>query len=539
MKGIGLLFTLFFTLNSFSQTIPTANNWFDKYEYGKAASSYEEISDKSLLSPLDLQRWCYASFISENYEKSYQLSDSLIKDKNTSPFFYYVHAFSAMAIQKYKIAEGSFKLYKTKDSEFFVDTLIASCEQIPTWKPEEHVELKSLSFNGSKADLSGASYKNNLIVFHETGIDQFRDQVADTLLENTELLFVRPSVFSPVSNEIQLFKIPDEFKNHNVISLAIDSSTNEVYVTMNNPIDQNEFLRSPHIYKGKLTNDTLENLQPWIYSGLEDSSSTAHATINSSSNYIVFSKQGDKTQGADLYYTHKKNGLWGKPQPIISLNTNQDEMYPLFIGDSLLSFASNGRVGYGGLDIYLTTFNEATTGEIKHLKAPINSVSDDFNFTYYLTEDAAYFTSNRKEGEGDDDVYYIKLKESIPIDTTEEDHTFDDWQDIVVYFDFDKSTLKEKEQRKIDNIIAYKEAFDQIELSVEGHCDSRGIDDYNMSLGQQRANTVQDVLVSLGISETRIKAISKGDREPAINCEGTCDEKQHLLNRFVRIKLVR
>lgn len=539
MKKIGFIFALFFALKAFSQTIPAANNWFDKYEYERAATSYEKIINKSLLTPEDLQRWCYSYYVTKNYEKSFQMSDSLIKDKITPSFFTYIHAHSAMVVQKYKTAEKSFKTYKDIDNDIFLDSLIAACNQIPTWTPQSYVELKSKTINGSKADQSGSNYKDYILVFRETGIDKFRVQVDDTLMENAELLYLRPFIFTPTSNDIQPLKIPLEFKDYNIISFAVDSLTKEVFVTMNNPIDKNELLRSPHIYKGKLNNDTLDALQLWEYAGIEDSSSTAHATINLSSDYMVFSKQGLQTKGSDLYFSKKEEGGWIKPEPLTKLNTNQDDMFPLFIGDSLLSFASNGRVGYGGLDIYIATIHNNAIGEIEHLKSPVNSVSDDFNFTYYQTQDEAYFTSNRKGGSGDDDIYYVKFKDSEPIDTTNEIDPLDDWQDVIVYFDFDKSSLKEKELAKINALIKYKETFSDLALYVDGHCDIRGTDAYNIVLGEKRANTVREVLISLGLNTSQIEAISKGKREPAVKCEKKCSESEHHLNRFVTIKLVR
>jgi peptidoglycan-associated lipoprotein len=53
-----------------------------------------------------------------------------------------------------------------------------------------------------------------------------------------------------------------------------------------------------------------------------------------------------------------------------------------------------------------------------------------------------------------------------------------------------------------------------VRISVEGHCDNRGTPEYNLGLGERRANAVQEYLGSLGIGGNRVVAVSKGEEEP-------------------------
>ena len=213
-------------------------------------------------------------------------------------------------------------------------------------------------------------------------------------------------------------------------------------------------------------------------------------------------------------------------------------MFPLFIGDSLLSFASDGRLGYGGLDIYLAELNGSLVSKVSHFSKPVNSMNDDFNFVYYSIDSARY-SSNRPGGSGDDDIYFIKITEPIIIDTVVPiDPFITNWIDQIIYFDFDKFTLK-KGDKIIDELIVFLKKNEKVTISVTGHADARGTLDYNDKLGLKRANQVKNELVSLGILEEQITTYTKGKTSPQVDCSKGCSEKDHAKNRFAVIKLLK
>ncbi len=103
----------------------------------------------------------------------------------------------------------------------------------------------------------------------------------------------------------------------------------------------------------------------------------------------------------------------------------------------------------------------------------------------------------------------------------------------VVYFGFDQSTLSSDAQSILDsNISALKSGSKTIRL--EGHADERGTREYNLALGERRANAVQQYLVANGISKARIETISYGKERPA---DAGHDESAWSKNRRVEIVL--
>jgi len=80
-----------------------------------------------------------------------------------------------------------------------------------------------------------------------------------------------------------------------------------------------------------------------------------------------------------------------------------------------------------------------------------------------------------------------------------------------VYFDFDRSAVAAKERPKIEAAVKWMGTNADKRVVLEGHCDWRGTAEYNLGLGDRRANAVMKYLESLGIDSKRLEIISKGD----------------------------
>ena len=86
--------------------------------------------------------------------------------------------------------------------------------------------------------------------------------------------------------------------------------------------------------------------------------------------------------------------------------------------------------------------------------------------------------------------------------------------DIVdVFYAFDKSELTSDSRDTLAQNAKFLKAAD-VKIVIEGHCDERGTNEYNLGLGERRANAAKDYLVSLGISASSIKTISYGEEKP-------------------------
>lgn len=82
-----------------------------------------------------------------------------------------------------------------------------------------------------------------------------------------------------------------------------------------------------------------------------------------------------------------------------------------------------------------------------------------------------------------------------------------------IYFEFDRATLGQSERAKAQAAADYLQTNPSDRLLIEGHCDWRGTTEYNLGLGDRRAGSVKDYLVSLGVANSRLEILSKGDLE--------------------------
>ena len=91
------------------------------------------------------------------------------------------------------------------------------------------------------------------------------------------------------------------------------------------------------------------------------------------------------------------------------INTPGDEMFP-YVRDSVtLYFASNGHPGMGGLDLFKATQDSTGKWHVENLKAPINSMGDDFGITFEGDKEKGFFSSNRNDARGYDHLYSFEL----------------------------------------------------------------------------------------------------------------------------------
>ncbi|HJX14971.1 MAG TPA: peptidoglycan-associated lipoprotein Pal [Candidatus Deferrimicrobiaceae bacterium] len=84
-----------------------------------------------------------------------------------------------------------------------------------------------------------------------------------------------------------------------------------------------------------------------------------------------------------------------------------------------------------------------------------------------------------------------------------------------IYFDFDKSFIRNDAKPILAKVAAYLKKNPGSKLQIEGHCDERGTSEYNMALGQRRADSTKKYLVNLGIAGNRLSTISYGEERPA------------------------
>jgi peptidoglycan-associated lipoprotein len=108
----------------------------------------------------------------------------------------------------------------------------------------------------------------------------------------------------------------------------------------------------------------------------------------------------------------------------------------------------------------------------------------------------------------------------------------------TVYFDYNKWDLKSESLERLTLIGKFLSDKPGVSVLMEGHCDERGSNEYNMGLGDKRARSISDWLVSYGIGKSRLETTSYGKERPARSGCGE-DESCHAMNRRVEFKVLK
>ena len=105
-----------------------------------------------------------------------------------------------------------------------------------------------------------------------------------------------------------------------------------------------------------------------------------------------------------------------------------------------------------------------------------------------------------------------------------------------VYFDFDRSFIRPEHRPVLAKKVEFLKEFPEYNIRIEGNCDERGTNEYNLALGDRRSDSVKNYLISLGISPDRIETISYGEERPLAVGHNEGSWSQNRRDDFVLMK---
>ncbi len=213
--------------------------------------------------------------------------------------------------------------------------------------------------------------------------------------------------------------IPEFFTKYHDGPVSWCKKTGELFVTQSDNISAADFSKTAltdtirlRIVIAKKQNGKWISLTDFPYNN--PAFSVGHPAISESGDTLIFSSDIHGGFGeTDLYCSIRKDGKWGLPVNMgPQINTAGKEEFAFLTHNhtngSYLIFASSGRFGFGGLDLFYTKF-PFKGEEINHFDAPINSASDDFAMVLPPDAEFGFLTSNRT-AVGNDDIFRFTFK---------------------------------------------------------------------------------------------------------------------------------
>ncbi len=102
-----------------------------------------------------------------------------------------------------------------------------------------------------------------------------------------------------------------------------------------------------------------------------------------------------------------------------------------------------------------------------------------------------------------------------------------------VYFDFNKYVVKPEHQNIVQRQAEFVKTHKNVTVTLEGNADERGSNEYNLALGDKRANAVRKDLELLGVPATQIRVVSMGEENPRLSCHEEKCWKENRRNDFI------
>lgn len=284
-------------------------------------------------------------------------------------------------------------------------------------------KVENLNSNSKNSDFGTTFYGENKIIFSSSR----KDGLLKTKWKENKQPFLDLYVGTINDDgsvtDVKVFSTNVNTKFHeSSVSFTPDQKT--VYFTRDNYLDKKlgkdeDGVTNLAIYKATVASDgSWSNIQPMPFSN--ETYSCGHPTINSDGTKLFFtSDMPGAYGGTDIFVVDiLSNGTYGIPKNLgRKINTLGKEMFPYIDKDNVLYFSSDSRKdGMGGLDVYAAKVYEDSVSDALHLGAPVNSEFDDFGYILKNDINEGYFSSNRENGTGDDDIYHFTASPPLNIE---------------------------------------------------------------------------------------------------------------------------
>ncbi len=294
------------------------------------------------------------------------------------------------------------------------------------------------------------------------------------------------------------------------------------------------------IYRAEMIDGEWDNVEELPFTS--DEYSVEHPSLSADGTKLYFASDMPGGLGSfDIYVVDVNvDGTFGEPRNLgPNVNTPERDQFPYISNDGVLYFASNGRVGFGNLDVYRSEQENGMFSEAENLGNSLNSEFDDFAFVLKEgeAEENGYLASNRR---GSDNLYAFTRTEYekpvLPPDISEINPETGRRQIANVdniYFDFDKATIKPESEPTLNRVAEILKNYPMLKIEIGSHADARGSDSYNMDLSQRRAESTLEYLVSQGISRDRLMPKGYGEEVPLNDCvrPNMCTAAEYAVNR--------
>ena len=423
MKNLTPLVCLLFVSMSFAQKtqLKRAEKLYDRYSYEKAKELYKGTIEKGVDSLELYEKVGNTYYFNDNLIEASGWYEKLLKaNTKADAEYYFRYAQTLKARKQYDKADDVMKRFaelKPDDSRSKIFNENQNYISDLNLRANRFT-VKNIGINTASSEFGPAFYQKGVVFasnrYKGVGAKYVHSWSGEAFLDLYGALINKKGGLYDAVN----FSNKVNTKYHeSTCSFSPDGQT--MYFTRNNydgklRRDSDEVVRLK-VYRATKTEDGWDDITELPFNS--NDFSVAHPAVSPDGKKLYFASDMPGTLGqsdifvADIF----PDGTYSGPRNLGSkINTEGRDTYPHIASDGRFYFASNGHVGYGGLDIFLGDLEGSRPAY--NLGRPINSPQDDFGFIINPDSKRGYLSSNRTGGRGSDDIYMIEQVKPLLID---------------------------------------------------------------------------------------------------------------------------
>ena len=392
-------------LSAQNQYTKSADKLFNRYEYVDAAKEYLKLAEGSKADSYVYKQLAESYYNVFNTKEAVKWYAKVVEQKQDAET-YYKYA------QMLK-AEGNFKEADQQMQQFAQlapnDQRAKTFVSKPNYLPELQGQTKL--YDVAKSDVSsdktdfGAVLTNDNNVYFASSRNTSRKTNSWNEEPYLDIYKATYNANGTISDAVAVENINTKWHD-GPVSITSDGTTmyygsesfNEKEFTKDKP--KNAKFGKIYLYKATKEGENWGNIKPLPFNN--KGYDVRNPSISKDGKTLYFSSNmPGGFGGEDIWKVAVNADEYGTPENLgQKVNTEANESFPYITDDNILFFSSNGKTGFGGLDVFKMDLNKGT--EAINVGEPVNTSKDDFAFTYNTTKKVGFFSSNRG---GNDDIF--------------------------------------------------------------------------------------------------------------------------------------
>lgn len=392
-------------LSAQNQYTKTADKLFNRYEYVDAAKEYLKLAEGSKADNYVYKQLAESYYNVFNTKEAVKWYAKVVEQKQDAET-YYKYA------QMLK-AEGNFKEADKQMQQFAQlapnDQRAKAFKSNPNYLPELQGQAKL--YNIVKSDVSsdktdfGAVLTNDNNVYFASARNTSKRNSNFNEEPYLDIYRATYNANGTISDAVAVDNLNTKWHDGPV---SITSDGNTMYYGSES-FNEKEFTKDKeknakfgkiYLYKATKEGDNWSNVKPLPFNNR--GYDVRNPSISKDGKTLYFSSNMPGGFGGEDIWKVSVNGdEYGTPENLgAKVNTEANESFPYITDDNILFFSSNGKQGFGGLDVFRMDLNKGS--DAMNVGEPVNTSKDDFAFTYNATKKVGFFSSNR---DGNDDIF--------------------------------------------------------------------------------------------------------------------------------------